>query len=116
MVKMLMGKEIGQISEFFKFRVVSIAEFKEYKEDIQKFVIHVEDTEFRSLPSTEMAIETLFVDSDVCFGFEYTVLCGVNVTKNKTAKQCKKAADKHFRKLQKSIKEMPSDLLEKVSL
>ncbi|GFH48029.1 hypothetical protein CTEN210_04505 [Chaetoceros tenuissimus] len=111
-----MGKEIGQISQLLHYQVVSIAEFKEYKEDIQEFVIHVGDIESRSLPCTDMAIETLFTDSNICFGFDHTVLCAVNVIQNKSPKQCKKAADKHFRKLQKSVKEMPSDLLEKVSL
>ena len=76
----------------------------------------MEDNESKPLPCTDMAIETLFVDFDTYFAFEYTVFYGVNVTQNKTAKQCKKAADKHFRKLQQLIKEMPSDLLEKVNL
>ena len=111
-----MGQDIGQISRLLHYGIVSIAEFKECKKRLEKLVIHVEDTESRPNSYNEMAIETLFVDFDTYFAFEYTVFYGVNVTQNKTAKQCKKAADKHFRKLQQLIKEMPSDLLEKVNL
>ncbi|GFH61295.1 hypothetical protein CTEN210_17771 [Chaetoceros tenuissimus] len=115
-IYMKVGKEIGQISRLLHYGIVSIAEFEEYKERLEKLVIRVEDTESRPHSCTEMAIETLFVDFDTCFCFDHSVFCGVNATQNKTAKQCKKAADKHFRKLQQSVKEMPSDLLEKVSL
>ncbi|GFH61356.1 hypothetical protein CTEN210_17832 [Chaetoceros tenuissimus] len=115
-VNMQMGQEIGQISQILEYKVAPFAEFKKLKENADLFVTHVEDTESRPLQSTDMAIETLFVDNDKCFALEYTVFCGVNVIQNKTAKQCKKAADKHFRKLHGEVKDIPSDLLEKVSL
>ena len=76
----------------------------------------MEEIESQSLPCTELAIETLFVDFDIWFAFEYTVFCRVNGMQNKTAKQCKEAADKHFRKLKREVKGMPSDLLDKMSL
>ncbi|GFH61297.1 hypothetical protein CTEN210_17773 [Chaetoceros tenuissimus] len=115
-VKVKMGKEIGQISEFYGYEVVSMAQFKECKVEVENLFIHVEDTESRQPLCTEMAIKTLFVDNEICFTFDFVLNCEVNVTQNKTAKQCKKAADKHFRKLQQEINKMPSDLLEKVSL
>ncbi|GFH61355.1 hypothetical protein CTEN210_17831 [Chaetoceros tenuissimus] len=116
-VYMNMGQEIGQISQLDEYEIISIAELKKFKEENKKKIItYVEDIESRPHSCNEMAIETLFVDDGKCFVFEYTVYCRVNVIKNKTAKQCKKAAEKHFRQLQKEVKEMPSDLLEKVSL
>ena len=116
-VNMKMGRGIGQISQFLEYHVVPIAESKKFKE-AENFFIHVEDTESRSRQYTEMAIlvETFFVDPDTSFAFDFVLHCEVNVTQNKTANQCKKAADKYFRKLQQEVKEMPSDLLEKVSL
>ncbi|GFH48028.1 hypothetical protein CTEN210_04504 [Chaetoceros tenuissimus] len=115
-VNMNMGKEIGQISQFLDYKLVSIAEFKQIKEELEKYIIHVEDIASQPPSCTEMAIETLFIDFETCVDFEYIVFCEVDGMRNKTAKQCKKAADKQFRKLQKSVKEMPVDLLEKVSL
>ncbi|GFH44887.1 hypothetical protein CTEN210_01362 [Chaetoceros tenuissimus] len=115
-VDVRMGKEIGRISQLLGYKVVPVAGFKKYQEEIENFVIRVEDIESQQLPCTELAIETLFVDVDICFAFEYTAFCGVSGMYNKTTKQCKKAADKHFRKLQREVKEMPSDLLEKMSL
>ena len=116
-VNMKMGRGIGQISQFLEYNVVSIAESKKFKE-AENFFIHVEDAESRSRQCTEMTmlVETLFVDPDTSFAFDFVLQCEVNVTQNKTAKQCKKAADKHFQKLQQLVKDMPSDLLEKVSL
>ncbi|GFH61291.1 hypothetical protein CTEN210_17767 [Chaetoceros tenuissimus] len=117
MISMVMGKEIGQISHLLGYKVMTIAELKECKEKSKIFVIHVEDIIGpQPLPCTDIAIEIFFVDPEKCVAFEYTVFCKVNNMQNKTAKQCKKAADKHYRKLQQSVKEMPSDLLEKVSL
>ena len=115
-VYMRMGEEIGQISEFYEYEVVSMAQFKECKVEVENLFIHVKDIESRPPSCTEMAIKTLFVDQMVCFTFDVVVYCEANVTQNKTAKQCKKAADKHFQKLQQLVKDMPSDLLEKVSL
>ena len=112
-----MGKEIGQISQLNEYEIISIAELKKFKEENKKKIItYVEDIESRPHSCNEMAFETLFVDLDICFAFEYTAYCGVNVIQNKTAKQCKKAADKHFRKLQQEVKNISSDLLEEVSL
>ncbi|GFH61298.1 hypothetical protein CTEN210_17774 [Chaetoceros tenuissimus] len=111
-----MGKEIGQISQLSHYLLAPIVDFKICQEECENFVIRMEDIESRSPTDTDIAIETLFVDTEVCFAFEYTVYCGVNDMQNKTAKQCKKGADKHFRKLQQSVKDTPSDLLEKVSL
>ena len=102
-VFMNMGKEIGQISQILRYGVVSIAEFKQMKEKLDKIIIRVEDIDSQTRPCTDMAIETLFLDSDACFGFEYTVLCGVNVIQNKTAKQCEKAEDKYFQKLKQDV-------------
>ncbi|GFH47954.1 predicted protein [Chaetoceros tenuissimus] len=116
-VYMNMGKEIGQISHLDEYEILSIAELKKIKEENKKkFITYVEDIASRPHSCNEMAIETLFVDCEICLAVEYTIYCGVNVIKNKSAKQCKKAADKHFRKLQGEVKEMPADLLEKVSL
>ncbi|GFH57264.1 hypothetical protein CTEN210_13740 [Chaetoceros tenuissimus] len=115
-VNVKMGKEIGQISQLLNYRVMPIAAFKECKEEVEKCFSHVEDTKSRPLLCTETAIKTLFVDAELCFAFDFVLYCEVNVTQNKTAKQCKKAADKYFKKLQQEVKEMPSDLLEKVSL
>lgn len=111
-----MGKGIGQFSQLLDYTVMPIADYKKGKAEVEKFIIHLEDIESRPLPCTDIAVETLFIDPEMCFAFEYTVLCGVNGMRNKTAKQCKKAADKHFRKLQQSVKGMSSDLLETVSL
>ncbi|GFH61299.1 hypothetical protein CTEN210_17775 [Chaetoceros tenuissimus] len=116
-VLMKMGQDIGQISKFLEYKVMTIAEFKEFKEDVGNFVTRVEDIiEPQQLTFTDIATKILFVDADACFAFEHTVFCGVNDMKNKTAKQCKKAAEKHFRKLQLEVKKMPADLLEKMSL
>ena len=114
-VFMNMGKEIGQISQLLHYVVKPNTEFKEYKEAVEKIMSHVEDTGSRPLPCNKTTIETLFVDPEIFFAFEYTVLCGDGMP-NKTAKQCQKDADNNYRKLQKSVKEMPSDLLDKVSL
>ena len=99
-----------RISQLLDYKIVKC------KEEVENVVIRMEKIESQSLPCTELAIETLFVDFDIWFAFEYTVFCRVNGMRNKTAKQCKKDADKHFRKLQREVKGMPSDILEKMSL
>ncbi|GFH61354.1 hypothetical protein CTEN210_17830 [Chaetoceros tenuissimus] len=111
-VDMKMGKEIGQISQLLDYKLWPMDKF----EKVENVFNHVEGISSQPSSCTETAIKVLFLDIEISCSFEYTVFCGVNVIRNKTAKQCKKAADKHFRKLQQSVKEMPSDLLEKVSL
>ncbi|GFH48325.1 hypothetical protein CTEN210_04801 [Chaetoceros tenuissimus] len=46
-VYMNMGTEIGQISQFDEYGIVSFIELKNFKEDNEKIFIHVEDTESR---------------------------------------------------------------------
>ena len=128
-----MGKEIGQIAELVTYGVEHIAEKimvnmkmrvrskKKQKQFIQN------ELDVRNSPKllmarqqnpnnimmvicfVDMETETTFiVDSEIC---ELPM-----VPKGKKVKTCNRDAKKYFKELQGMVKEMPSDLVEKVSL
>ncbi|GFH61292.1 hypothetical protein CTEN210_17768 [Chaetoceros tenuissimus] len=123
-VELRMRHEIGQIYEFEKYRVVSVSVFQRHFDYMRSKRSGYREVSLGELDATaspqhsakKMMVPILFEDGVTgCFFFS-SISFDETLSGNTCVRKSKKDADKCFRKLQQLVKQMPSELIEKVSL
>lgn len=120
MINIKMGKEIGQIAEFLKYEDMPISK-------IDKLFGKICSTRNRSetvnnphathLRPKGTVVLICFIDSEKCDGlFVDSVACAYNKSENRAVETYKRNADYCFKQLQDSVRKIPLELIEKVSL
>ncbi|GFH52346.1 hypothetical protein CTEN210_08822 [Chaetoceros tenuissimus] len=105
-----LGKDLGQITNFVKYQDMSQSDFKMVAEKADIFEIPPQMQQPVFVVVAYKNIETgtsIYLDRQICT---------LNKLGNRTTKRYKKDTDDSFKQLGGLVKQMPSDLVEKVSL
>ena len=105
-----MGKELGKISDFVKYRKMPKSEIKTLiGNSIVKIPPHVQQ------PPAMMMVIFMNIDTDTIFEYDNSTR-KLNAPGDRSEETYKRNADYCFKQLQDSVKQIPSELVEKVSL
>ncbi|GFH52355.1 hypothetical protein CTEN210_08831 [Chaetoceros tenuissimus] len=121
MINIKMGKEIGQIAEFLKYEDMPMSKIDKLFGKLQTFDSNRSETvsnlHATHLQAKNTTVLICFIDSEKSDGLFFDmVTCTWNKSENRPAETYKRNADYCFKQLQDSVRKIPLELLEKVSL
>ena len=103
-----LGKELGKISDFVKYEKMPKSEIKKLKENMSVNT---------DLPQQPVMVLVAYKDIETDSIFRYDAkTCFLDTSGNRSVETYKRNANYCFKQLQDSVKKIPLELLEKVSL